>query len=43
MIDDIVKIISHNTSPDMVIAQQAALDYAIIKHNMFAFTQLSKW
>jgi hypothetical protein len=43
MIDDNVKIVSHDTSPGLSIAQQAALDYAIMKQKMFAFAQPSKW
>jgi hypothetical protein len=43
MIDDTVKIVSHDTSPGLLIAQQAALDYAIMKQKKFAFAQPSKW
>ena len=38
MIDDNVKIVLHNMSPGLSIANQAALDFAII-----TFTQLSMW
>jgi len=43
MIDNNFKIVLYNTSLGMVIAQQAAMDYTIIKQNMFTSTQSSKW
>jgi len=43
MIDDNVKIVSHDTSPGLSIAKQAALDFAIMKQKMFAFAQPSEW
>ena len=38
MIDDNVKIMLHDMSPGLLIANQAALDFAII-----TFTQPSMW
>ena len=43
MIDDNVKIVFHEFSPGLLIAKQAALDFAIMKQKIFAFTQPSKW
>ena len=43
MIDDNVKIVSHDMSPGLSIANQAALDFAIMKQKMFAFAQPSMW
>jgi len=43
MIDDNVKIATGESSPALSIANQAALDYAIMKQKMFAFAQPSRW
>jgi len=43
MIDDNVKIVSHDTSPGLSIAKQVALDFAAMKQKMFAFAQPSEW
>jgi hypothetical protein len=43
MIDDTVKIVSHEIYPGLSIVGQAALDFAIMKQNMFAFAAPSKW
>jgi hypothetical protein len=43
MIDDNVRIVSHDTYPGLSIVEQAALDFAVMKQNMFAFAAPSKW
>jgi hypothetical protein len=43
MIDDTVKIVSHESYPGMSIVEQAALDFAVMKQKMFAFPAPSKW
>jgi Cyclin, N-terminal domain len=43
MIDDSVKIVSHDTYPNLSIVEQAALDFAVMKQKMFAFAAPSKW
>jgi hypothetical protein len=43
MIDDNVKIILHDTSPGLSIAEQAAPDFAVTKQKMFAFAAPLKW
>jgi hypothetical protein len=43
MINDNVKIVSHDTSQGLSIANRAALDYTIMKRKMLAFAQPSKW
>jgi hypothetical protein len=43
LIDDNVKIISHDTSPGLSIAKQVALDFAAMKQKMFTFAQPSEW
>jgi hypothetical protein len=43
MIDDTVKIVSHETYPGLSIVEQAALDFAVMKQKMFAFAAPSKW
>jgi hypothetical protein len=42
MIDNSVKIVSHNTYPGLSIVEQAALDFAVMKQKMFAFVAPSK-
>jgi hypothetical protein len=42
MIDNSVKIVSHNTYPGLSIVEQAALDFAVMKQKMFAFAAPSK-
>ena len=37
VIDDNVKIVSHDSSLGLLIAYRAALDFAIMKQRMFAF------
>jgi hypothetical protein len=37
MIDDTVKIVSHESYPGLSIVEQAALNFAVIKQKMFAF------
>ena len=43
MIDDCVKIVSHDLYLGLSIVEQAAHDFAIMKQKMFAFTAPSKW
>jgi hypothetical protein len=43
LIDESVKIVSHEISPGLSIANQVALDFAIMKQKMFAFAQPSEW
>jgi hypothetical protein len=43
MIDDTVQIISHESYPGLSIVEQAALDFAVMKRKMFAFTAPSEW
>ena len=38
LIDDTVNIVSHDTYPNLSIAEQAAPDFAIMKQKMFAFS-----
>jgi len=43
MIDDTIKIVSHDTYPGLSIVEQVALDFAIMKQKMFAFAPPAKW
>jgi hypothetical protein len=43
VIDDTIKIVSHDTYPNLSTVEQAALDLAIMKQKMFAFSAPSKW
>jgi hypothetical protein len=43
LIDESVKIVSHDSSPSLLIAHQVALDFAIMKQKMFAFAQPAQW
>jgi hypothetical protein len=43
MIDDSVKIISHDTYPGLSIVEQAVLDFAVMNQKMFAFAAPSRW
>jgi hypothetical protein len=43
MIDNTVKIVSHESYPGLSIVEQAAFDFAVMKQKMFAFAVPSKW
>jgi len=43
MIDDTVKIVSHDIYPGLSIVEQVALDFTMMKQKMFAFAAPSKW
>jgi len=43
MIDDCVKIVSHDLYLGLSIVEQAALNFAVMKQKMFAFATPSKW
>jgi actin-like ATPase involved in cell morphogenesis len=43
MIDDTIKIVSHDTYPGLLIVEQVALDFAVMKQKMFAFAAPAKW
>jgi len=43
MIDDSVKIVSHDRSPGMTIPGHAAMEYALMKQKMFAFATPCVW
>jgi hypothetical protein len=42
MINDNIKIVSHDTYPGLSTVEQAALDFAVMKQKMFAFATPSK-
>jgi hypothetical protein len=43
MIDDTIKIVSHDTYPGLSIVEQVAFDFAVMKRKMFAFAAPAKW
>jgi hypothetical protein len=42
MINNTIKIVSHDTYPNLSIAEQVALDFAIMRWKMFGFVAPSK-
>jgi hypothetical protein len=42
MINNNIKIVSHDTYPGLSTVEQAALDFAVMKQKMFAFATPSK-